>query len=92
MTAARLRNTGRFVRPANGGSTEYTINSLRELMRLTSPEARTPTPIRPVGARSACTGCNSTPAGTVISVDALLVLEHLDLSGQVLCVLTAQGR
>ena len=78
MTAARLRNTGRFVRPANGGSTEYTINSLRELMRLTKPEARTPTPIRPVGARSACTGCNSTPAGTVISVDALDKILNID--------------
>ena len=71
MTAARLRNTGRFVRPVNGGSAEYTINSLRELTRLLDPAARTPTPIRPAGAGSACPGCTTTPAGSVISVDAL---------------------
>ena len=78
MTAARLRNTGRFVRPPNGGTTEFTISSLRELMRLTDPEARTPTPIRPAGAGSACTGCNSTPAGTVISLDALDNILNID--------------
>ena len=78
MTAARLRNTGRFVRPANGGTTEYMINSLRELMRLTDPEARTPAPIRPAGAGSACTGCNSTPAGTVIRLDALDNILNID--------------
>jgi hypothetical protein len=78
MTAAKLRNTGRFTRPANGGSTEYTIKNLRELMRLMTPAARTPTPIRPVGARSACTGCNTTPSGTVISVDALDNILNID--------------
>jgi FAD/FMN-containing dehydrogenase len=78
MTAARLRNTGRFVRPANSGTTEYMINSLHELMRLTDPEARTPAPIRPAGAGSACTGCNSTPAGTVISLDALDNILNID--------------
>lgn len=78
MTAARLRNTGRFVRPVKGGSTDYPINSLRELMRLLDPAARTPTPIRPAGAGSACTGCNSTPAGSVISVDALDNILNID--------------
>jgi len=78
MTAARLRNTGRFVRPANGGSTEYTINSTRELMRLMNPGTRTPTPIRPAGARSASTDCNSTPVGSVISVNPLDNILNID--------------
>ena len=71
VTAGAVKVDGYDVR-------DVTINSLRELMRLTSPEARTPTPIRPVGARSACTGCNSTPAGTVISVDALDNILNID--------------
>lgn len=78
MTAARLRNTGRFVRPASGGSTEYTINSTRELMRLMNPGTRTPTPIRPAGARSASTGCNSTPVGSVINVNLLDNILNID--------------
>jgi len=65
MTAARLRSSGRFVRPAKGGSTESTINSLGELMRLMNPAARTATPIRPAGARSA-----STSAGGIAVIDS----------------------
>ncbi len=78
MTAARLRNTGRFLRPADGGSAEHTISNLRELKQLMSPATRTPTPIRPAGARSACTGCNSTPSGTVINVDRLDKILNID--------------
>jgi FAD/FMN-containing dehydrogenase len=78
MTAARLRSSGRFVRPAKGGSTESTINSLGELMRLMNPAARTATPIRPAGARSASTGCNTTPAGTIISVNLLDNILNID--------------
>jgi len=78
MTAARLRNTGRFVRPANGATAEYTITNLRELKRLMNPATRTPTPIRPVGARSACTSCNSTPSGTVVSINALDKILNID--------------
>lgn len=78
MTAARLRNTGRFLRPADSGPAEHTISNLRELMRLMNPATRTPTPIRPAGARSACTGCNSTPSGTVINVDRLDKILNID--------------
>ena len=78
MTAARLRNTGRFIRPANGATAEYSVTNLRELKRLMNPATRTPTPIRPVGARSACTSCNSTPSGTVISIDALDNILNID--------------
>jgi FAD/FMN-containing dehydrogenase len=78
MTAAKLRNTGRFVRPANGGSTEYTISSVRELMRLVDPDARAPTPIRPAGACSASTRCNTTPAGTIISINPLDNILNID--------------
>lgn len=78
MTAARLHNTGRFMRPASGATAEYTINNLRELTRLMDPGARTPTPIRPVGARSASTTCNSTPSGTVISIDPLDKILNID--------------
>jgi FAD/FMN-containing dehydrogenase len=78
MTAARLRNTGRFVRPVNGGSAEYTINNVRELIRLMDPGTRTATPIRPAGAGSACTGCNTTPSGTVIRVAGLDNILNID--------------
>jgi L-gulonolactone oxidase len=88
MTAARLRNTGRFARPLNGGSTECSVTSTRELIRLMDPASRTATPIRPAGACSASTGCNSTPSGTVISVTALDEILHIDTFNN---TVTAQG-
>jgi L-gulonolactone oxidase len=78
MTAARLRNTGRFLRPVTSGSTERTINNVRELIRLMDPAARTASPIRPAGAGSACTGCNTTPAGTIVSVAGLDNILNID--------------
>ncbi len=78
MTAARLRNTGRFVRPSKGATTEYTINNLRELMRLLNPAARTPTPIRPAAHAAHAPAAIATPSGTVVSVDALDKILNID--------------
>jgi FAD/FMN-containing dehydrogenase len=42
------------------------------------PAARTAAPIRPAGAGSACTGCNTTPAGSVVSVSGLDNILNID--------------
>ena len=78
MTAARLRNTGRFVRPSTGGTAEYSASSVRELIRLMDPAARTATPIRPAGAGSASTDCNNTPSGTIVRVTGLDDILNID--------------
>jgi len=78
MTAARLRNTGRFASPARNGSTEYRVGSYHELIKLMDPGARLATPIRPQGAVTACTGCNTTPAGSVLSTVALDDILNID--------------
>ena len=88
MTAARLRNTGRFVRPPSGVTAEYSVSSTRELMRLMDPAARTPTPIRLAGAGSASTDCNATPSGTIIRVAGLDDILNIDTFNN---TVTAQG-
>jgi FAD/FMN-containing dehydrogenase len=78
MTAARLRSTGRFTTRANARRTEHQPTSVPELMKIMDPDARTQTPIRPRGAGTACTGCNTTPTGSVINTVALDRILNID--------------
>ena len=78
MTAARLRSTGRFTTPARADKTEIQPTSVPELVKLMDPGARTPTPIRPQGAGTASTGCNTTPKGTVVNTASLDSIINID--------------
>ena len=78
MTAARLRNTGRFAALPGKGNTERQVRNVRGLLKLLDPGSRIATPIRPQGANTTCTSCNSTPTGTVLQTTALDNILNID--------------
>ena len=78
MTAARLRNTGRFRAPTAASDNEQQPTSVPELLKLMDPGARIATPIRPRGAGTACTSCNATPTGTVMHTTGLDSIINID--------------
>ena len=78
MTAARLRSTGRFAAPASKGNTEKQIGNVRALLSLLDPGSRIATPIRPQGANTTCTSCNSTPTGTILRTTELDNILNID--------------
>jgi len=78
MTAARLRNTGRFAALPDKGNTERQVRNVRGLLKLLDPGSRIATPIRPQGANTTCTSCNSTPTGTVLQTTALDNILNID--------------
>ena len=88
MTAARLRNTGRFSSPLNNTIGDRHVKNLTELLKVMDPASRTATPIRPQGAGTACTGCNDTQTGTVVRVSGLDDIINIDTFNN---TITAQG-
>jgi FAD/FMN-containing dehydrogenase len=88
MTAARLRNTGRFSTPAQNKKDERHVKNMTELFKAMDPVARTATPIRPQGAGTACTGCNDTQTGTVVHMSGLDDIVNIDTFNN---TITAQG-
>ena len=78
MTAARLRNTGRFSVPASKSNSETQVTNVSRLLKLLDPGSRIATPIRPQGANTTCTSCNSTPTGTVLQTTALDNILNID--------------
>ena len=88
MTAARLRNTGRFSTPLSNKNGETNVKNLTELLKVMDPASRTATPIRPQGAGTACTGCNDTQTGTVVRVADLDEITNIDTFNN---TVTAQG-
>jgi FAD/FMN-containing dehydrogenase len=88
MTAARLRNTGRFSTPIDDRSDDRQVKSLTELLKVMDPVSRTATPIRPQGAGTACTSCNDTQTGTVVRVSDLDDIVNIDTFNN---TVTAQG-
>ena len=78
MTAARLRNTGRFSTPGNYRSSETQVRTLNGLLKAMDPASRTATPIRPQGAGTACTSCNDTQTGTVLRIGGLDDIVNID--------------
>ena len=88
MTAARLRSTGRFKTIEKPRHTEVQPASSGELATILDPTSRTATPIRPRGAATACTDCNSTPTGTVVDTTLLDKILNIDNFNQ---TVTAQA-
>ena len=71
MPANTLRKSGRFISPAIEGPVHLTPKNLNQLRRILQPESQTLLPIRPRGAGTAATDCNTTPAGTVLHMTGL---------------------
>ncbi len=71
MAATMLRKTGRFQSPRHSGPTHLRPRNLNQLRRFLQPESGTALPIRPQGAGTAPTDCNTADAGTVLHMTKL---------------------
>ena len=88
MTAARLKNTGRFGARVLAKPAEHTVDNIKSLLRMMDRDANIAVPIRPQGAGTSSTGCNESPAGTVLRMTGLDRILHIDTYNQ---TVTAQG-
>jgi FAD/FMN-containing dehydrogenase len=64
--------------PASRGNSEEQIRNVPALLKLLDPVSRIATPVRPQGANTTCTGCNSTPTGTILQTTALDNILNID--------------
>jgi hypothetical protein len=71
MPANTLRKTGRYMSPATEGPVHLYPKNLNQLKRILRPDSHTALPIRPQGAGTAVTDCNTTPAGSVLHMTGL---------------------
>ncbi len=78
MSAARLKNTGRYrVRPP-AQPDEIAADNLNTLLKTMDRDANVATPIRPFGANTSSTDCNESPAGTVVRMSGLDRILNID--------------
>jgi len=78
MTANSLRKTGRYTSPRYDGPTHLKPKNLTQLRRILRPESHTELPIRPQGAGTAATDCNTTAAGSVLHMTGLDRILRVD--------------
>jgi len=78
MQATSLRKTGRFQKQKLAGPVTRTPANFSDLNRLLEPEANTALPIRPQGADTAATDCNSSETGTIIKTTGLDRIVNID--------------
>ena len=78
MTAARLKNTGRFGPRVLAKPAEVTVNDVKSLLRMMDRDANIAVPIRPQGAGTSSTGCNESAGGTVIRMTGLDRILNID--------------
>ncbi len=71
MPANTLRKSGRFRSPKHDGPVHLTPRNLNELRRILRPESSTPLPVRPQGAGTSSTDCNTTAAGSILHMTGL---------------------
>jgi FAD/FMN-containing dehydrogenase len=88
MHATNLKNTGTFIRPEPTGPVTRTATNLNALRKALDPASGNPVPIRPRGAGSASTDCNSTSRGTTVELAGLDRIINVDADNQ---TVTAQA-
>ena len=71
MLATKLRKTGKFNSPKHSGPVHLRPKNLNQLRLFLEPESGTPLPIRPQGAGTAATDCNTTSAGSILQMTQL---------------------
>ncbi len=78
MTVAPLRKTGRYAAPTHAEPAELSANSHRATARILSRTAQVRAPIRPRGAGTSATDCNSSADGTTLSMTGLDRIINID--------------
>lgn len=78
MTAARLKNTGRFGARRLAEPAELDIKDIKQLLRVMDRDSNVALPIRPQGAATSSSHCNLSPTGTVVRMTALDRIVNID--------------
>lgn len=86
MPANTLRKTGRYQSPKYAGPDHLTPRNLNELRRILRPDSQTQLPIRPQGAGTSATDCNSTVAGSILHMTNLDRILRVDAEQQTVTV------
>ncbi len=73
-----LKDTGRYRVKAPVGPVTLEPANLNELRRIMDPAAQTPLPIRPLGAGTASTDCNTSENGTTLKTSGLDQIVSVD--------------
>lgn len=71
MLATKLRKTGKFSKPKHSGPAHLWPRNLNQLRQFLQPESGTPLPIRPQGAGTAATDCNTADVGSILHMTQL---------------------
>lgn len=79
MTVASLTKTGRYNAPKHAEPAELSANSHEAVARTLSRTAPVLAPIRPCGAGTSSTDCNTSPMGTTLSLTALDRIRNIDV-------------
>ena len=77
-TTQSLKNTGRYRAKAPAGPVTLEPANLNDLRRIIDPAARTALPIRPLGAGTASTDCNTSENGTTLKTTGLDQMVSVD--------------
>lgn len=77
-TTQRLKKTGRYRATKPTGPITLEPSNLNDLRRIVEPAAQNPLPIRPQGAGTASTDCNSSETGTTLKTTGLDQITSID--------------
>lgn len=88
MLASNLKNTGKYHAQRQRSRTELRPANLNDLRKCLDPASNTPLPIRPRGAGTASTDCNSSSAGTTLRTTGMDRIVRIDAHD---CSVTAEA-
>jgi L-gulonolactone oxidase len=86
MLATNLRKTGRFQSPKQIGPAHLRPTNLNDLRRFLEPDSAVSLPIRPQGAGTAATDCNSTIAGSILHISGVDRVIRVDADNHTVTV------
>ena len=86
MLAKSLHKTGRFKNPKPAGPAQLRPNTLSDLRKCLEPGSRTPLPIRPQGAGTAATDCNTAVTGSILHMRGLNRIRRIDADNGIVVV------
>ena len=86
MLANSLQKTGRFSKPAAKGPTHLHPKTLTDLRKCLNPINRAPLPIRPRGAGTAATDCNTVATGSILHMQGLDRIRRIDVDNGIVVV------
>jgi FAD/FMN-containing dehydrogenase len=86
MLAKSLQKTGLFKNPKLSGPVHLRPETLSDLRKCLEPGSRAPLPIRPQGAGTAATDCNTSASGSILHMRGLNRIRRVDADNGIVVV------